>query len=230
MKPVFATNLLLSDIVRAEAGAPEAQLDNRTAVLYSAAYHIMKSGNKTQFNLLTTACTTYADVKACKAALETSTINAAVKRMHSVYLAYGAALAAFPAPAMMKGADHAAIDDAAAVYATQFATLVQVALTPEAKQVKTAEEKAAAKALKEKEQAAAAAQAAAEQQAVIDAKVADIAAANALTMADMVQAVANAVRMGMATNDQLATLNDALDAVAANVAYIPVTEEHAIHA
>lgn len=229
-KPAFASHIMLSDIVRAEAGSPEAVLDNRMAAVYTAAYHVLKSGNKTQFNLLTAACATYADIKACKEALATTTTSAPVKRMHAVYLAYGAALSACGVPSLMKGAEHDAIDDAAACYATEFATLVTVALTPEAKVVKSAEEKAAAKAEKEAKAQAAQAEADAAEQAAIDAKVAEIAVANALTMADMVQAVINAITLGMATPDQLTAISDALDAVAVDIAYVPVTEEVAVHA
>lgn len=221
-KPVFASSVLLSDFIRAEAAVPEAVVEQRLAAVYTAAYHVIKSGNKTQWNTIAAACTQYANTKACKEALGVTSVNAAVKRMHTVYLAYGAALTACGVPSLMKGATHEQMDDAAAMYATEFASLVTVALTPEVKAVKTAEEKAAAKALKEKEQAAAQAQAEAEQQAAIDAKVADIAAASALTMADMVQAVVNAIRMGMATPDQLETLNAALDDVAANVVLVNV--------
>lgn len=223
-KPVFASSLMLADFIRAESGSPEAVLESRLSALYTAAYHVMKAGNKTQWNMVQTACATYADIKACKSALQATTATAPVKRMHAVYLAYGAAIAACGVPAMIKGATHEQLDDAAALYATEFATLVAVALTPEVKAVKTAEEKAAIKAEKEIAAKQAADQAAAEEQAAIDAKVAEIAAASALTMADMVATVINAVKLGLASTDQLQALSDALDSVAADIVLVPVAQ------
>lgn len=221
VKPVFAAVLMLSDAIRAEAGVGEAVFESRLSALYSAYYHVLKSNNKTQFNLVADACKRFAAPKECAAELGIKSVAAAaVKRMNAVYLAYGSALAAVTLPVYSKGRTAAELDALASDCALQVATIVTGALVPAA--APTVEEAEAKKAKAAAAKAEKEAKAKAEQQAAVDAKVADIAAASALTMADMVQAVANAVRMGLASVEQLETLNDALDAVAANVALVPV--------
>lgn len=230
MKAVPLTVLPLVDHIAAEAGKPEAQFDARLCALFSAYRHILKAGNRTQFNMVDVAIKQYSEVKACKEALQVTTTTAPVKRMHAVYLAYGAALAHVGVPAVMKGADAAAIDATAEQMALEFATMVQVALAPEVKAPVSAEDKAAKKALKEKEEKAIAKQAAADQAALVQAEAQRLAQASVVTMADMVAIVANAAKSGMLDAEQLALLDGALDAVAANIQLVPVEEPAPVHA
>lgn len=231
MKPVFATSIMIADFVKAQAGAPEAQFDVILSAVYTAYYHILKSGNRTQFNLLETACTKYADVKQCKELVGANTVTPAVKRAHAVYMAYGAALAQCGVPSVMKGATHEQMDDAAAILATEFTTSVTIALAPEAKVVKSDDEKAKAKADKEAKQQAEQAQAEAEIAERVKAEAAKLAGAVEITLADMVRIVANAVRSGQLDTGAIQTLDAALDSVASSVTLAIVeTEAPAEHA
>lgn len=235
--PSFSANVMLADFIRAQAGAPEAIFDATVSAIYSAYYHVLKSGNKTQFNLVEVAAKQYSDVKACKEALNSKTLTAGVKRFNAVYLAYGAALAVVGVPGVMKEATmqdgspiagekatHADWDRAAGQLALEFATMVTVALTPETKTGKTEEEKASAKAEKEataKAEEKAAAKALAD---TIKAEAEKIANASVVTLADMVRIVANAIKTGLLEKADLTALDQALDSVAANVEFVPVGE------
>lgn len=208
MKTVFASHVMIADFIRADAGVQEAVFESRLSALYTAYYHVLKSGNKTQWNIVDAAVRQFADIKACKEALQVTTSNNAVKRMHAVYLAYGAALAHVGVPTVMKGADHDAIDGAAATMATEFATMVQVALTPEAKAVPTEADKEAKKAAKAKAES----EAKAATEAAIRTEAEKLANANVVTLADMVRIVANALQSGMLDDDAVAVLADASEA------------------
>lgn len=225
MKPVFASNVMIADFVRAQAGSAEAQFDVILSTVYTAYYHILKSGNRTQFNLLETACAQYNDVKQCKELVGASTLTPAVKRAHAVYMAYAAALAECGVPAVMKKAEHEALDDAAALLATQFTTMVTIALAPEAKVVKSDDEKAKAKADKEAKKQAEQEQADAELEERVKAEAAKLAGAAAITLADMVRIVANAVRTGQLDTDAVQMLDAALDSVATSVTLAIVEPE-----
>lgn len=228
MKPVFAKNLMLADHIRADAGIADAVGEQRISAVYTAAYHVMKSGNKTQWSLVTEAVAQYADIKNVKAALDTPRITPAVRRMHNVYLAYGAALAACPVPSLMKGAEHEAIDEAAAIYAIDFVAIVTGSLDLTSRP-KTDDEKAQEKA----ERAAKKAEGEAAAKAIYDAQVkaeasrlaeasAELAQSNVPTLADMVRTVANAIKQGMLDADALALIDGALDAVAVTTTMVTV--------
>lgn len=218
MKATFVKNLMLADHIRADAGIAEAVGERRLSAVYTAAYHIHKSGNKTQWNIVAAAVAQYADIKAVKEALDTSRITPAVRRMHDVYAAYGAAIAHCGTPSLMKDATPEAMDEAAQLYATEFVSIVAGALAPVAPVVKSEADKAAAKAEKEaKAKAAEKAQADA-----IKAKAQELAQSNVPTLADMVRTVANAIKQGMLDADALALIDGALDAVAVTTTMVTV--------
>lgn len=225
LKPAFASNVTFVDHIRAESGDAQAQFDNRTAVIYTAAFHLMKSGNKTQFNLVQSAIGAHATEKACRAEGQ-KTANAASRHAFAVYQAYGAALAQCGVPAFMPKAEHATIDDAAAVYATEFVSVVTLALMPAPK----AEVSEADKAAKAEAKVAKEAEAKAATDAAIKAEAEKLANASVVTLADMVRIVANAASTGMLDAEALALLDGALDAVAANISYVPAGEAAPVQA
>jgi hypothetical protein len=239
MKPVIAPTslklaplsaVLLSQFVASDAGSVEAQHDARLCAVYGAYRTALKDGNKTQLMLVEAACAAYATPKACRALTTTPDKHStAASRACAVYGAYKLALDACGIPALLKGATTEQAEQEASILAHRFVDIVTVALTPAQKAVKSDADKAADKAAKEVEQAKAAADAAAEFKVAVNQaaakeaeklavkRAAEIAAANALTTPDMVQAVINAMRAGAVAPDLLALLSDALDEVAVMV-------------
>ncbi|MFA9216816.1 MAG: hypothetical protein ACEQSK_06890 [Sphingomonadaceae bacterium] len=227
MKTVSSLSLSLVDFIKADAGVSEAQFDARVAALDSAYFHILKSGNKTQWNLVESQLALYTTAKSCGVLVGTpDRTTPKAKRAFEVFGAYKQALLAVGIPEVMKApagitkaqrdawyADHAA--PVAQSLAMEFATMVTVTLTPEAKIVPSDEEKAATKAAKELAKQEAAQAAEAEFNATVQAEAAKLAESLAgavqVSMADMVRMVAAAARSGALDTEALAMLDSALD-------------------
>ncbi len=217
IRPTLAAHVGIVDFIRAEAGAPESQLDARKCIIFTAAAHVFKSGNKTQWNIAQDQAKSAKSAKDCMAMLEAKTVNAAVKRAFAVMQAYAAAFDACPLGGIMKKATPAEIEAAAVDVAERFTLIVTSALMVEAKPVKTDAQKAAEKA--DRAQAK-------ETMAELEAKYADVDAtvaaaveAATLTLADMVRIVANAVQQGLVDADGLTVLDAALDSVATSITF-----------
>lgn len=218
--------VLLSQFVAADAGSVEAQHDARLCAVYGAYRTALKDGNKTQLMLVEAACATYATPKACRALTDVpDRTTPAATRACKVYGAYKLALDACGIPVLMKGAPVEAVEVEASALAARFVDIVTVALTPAPKAVKSDAEKAAVQAKKDTAAKAAARQFKETVRTEAQALAADIAAKNALTTADMVQSVINAMRAGAVAPDLLAQLSDALDAVAVEVETVRVPVE-----
>ena len=215
--------VLLSQFVAADAGSQEAQHDARLCAVYGAYLNAFKSGNKTQLMLVQSACETYATPKACRALTDTpDRASAAASRACKVYGAYKLALDACGIPALMKGASAEQVEAAATAIAGEFVGIVSAALYVDPKPGKSKEERAADKAAKEAEAAKLAKQAERQHKAAVQAEAQQIAAANALTLDDMVRSVVSAMRTGALSEEQLQQLDAALDAVAVIVETVAV--------
>lgn len=191
---------LLSDFIRAESGIESAVFDTRYTVAYSAVSHLLSSNNKTQWNMVTTACALYASAKECAVSLadpvsgKVPAVSAsAVKKMNAVYLAYGAAIDSLTLPAFFKGRAASDIDTIASDAALQVATMVTGALQVAPKAPVTEDQKAEKLKVKTEKEA----KAKAEVEQTIRTEAERMANASVVTLADMVRIVANALTQGM---------------------------------
>ena len=205
-KPTFQSNILFSSFVAAQAGDASAQSDSVVSAAYTAFYHVLKGNNKTQLQLIETAVSNFKDIKAVKTHMGVTTLTAPVKRFHSVYQAYGSALASVVFPPFIKGRPDAEMADIATCLAVEFASIVTAGLVVEVKAPKTEDEKAAAKIATEAKKTEAAAALA----DTIKVEAEKLAQASVVTLADMVAIVANAMANGMLSKAQVAELSAGL--------------------
>lgn len=231
----LSTKIDFAQFVAADAGNHEAQFEQRMAAVFTVYFNAYAHGQKTQFQLVQSACENHKDLKALYKAIPKGDTAArkAAKQAYQVYSGYAAALAdaseAFPAPAKQKNLSTAECTALAEEVAARFVQVLTAHLSSFEKAAPTEEEKAQAQAKKAKDaKAKAKAEKEAREQEINDAVAKRIGALQPLTLADMVQAVADAARAGILTADQCAMLDAALDTHA--IIDVEVTEVETITA
>lgn len=156
MKLAPLSAVLLSQFVKADAGALDAQYDARLCAVFGAYLCALKDGNKTQLMMVQAAAETYKTPKACRELTATpDRTTPAATRASKVYQAYGFALAEVGIPSLLKGTDGKKADAdtcklEAEKCAVVFVDLVTAALMPEVKAPLTQAEKDAIQAEKDK--------------------------------------------------------------------------------
>lgn len=221
MKAVLSRNTAMSDVFRAFAGAPEAQFDMLANSVYTAVFHLMHSGNKTQFAKLDADARMYsgddaATTKLIKEAVGAVRATPAVALFRRTYFAVRIALDQCGMPELVKGlpegktkeaeaARHAVLDPLASDYADMFVSIFTATMAipkkTDEERAADADKRAALKAEKEKlaakQQAEADASLAASIRAEASRMVNGAALASVPTLAEQVAAVLAALQSGM---------------------------------
>lgn len=198
----LSTKIDFAQFVAADAGNKEALFEQRLSAVYTAYFNAYAYGQKTQLMLVQSACENHKDLKALLKDVpkEAKEHRAALRQAHRVYGAYAAALAdaseSAPEPKNLKK-PVTEVTTIAEDVAARFVQVLTAHLASFDKAPISAEEKAKADAEKAKKaKAKAKAEKEANEKAIAEAVEKRIGAAQPVTLADMVQIVADHIRMG----------------------------------